>query len=51
MTTAAMLHVISLNYCFIIITRWVPILGEIISVSDLYEIQDNNFNYYHYQPV
>ena len=21
-----------------------------ISVSDLYEIQDNNFNYYHYQP-
>ena len=25
-------------------------LGEIISVSDLYEIYDNNFNYYHYQP-
>ena len=24
-------------------TRW----EEIISVSDLYEIQDNNFNYYH----
>ena len=26
-----------------------PLRG-IISVSDLYEIYDNNFNYYHYQP-
>ena len=31
-------------------TGRVPIEGTIISVCDVFEIQDNNINYYHYQP-
>ena len=32
-----------------ILTSRVPVEGK-SSVCDLYEIYDNNFNYYHYQP-
>ena len=32
------------------VTSRVPVEGEIISVCDFYEIKENDFNYYHYQP-